>query len=897
MSAKLEKPMRRLSAVAVAAMLCCGVAAAISYEEEIPAFRNGVDRYRIHVAANGEWEGDKFVVSVTNRQNFFMSYSRFPGMKPFRGADEIVLKTEAGDLGPTKAELVLSEFPGGTHRKFLAPLVPDVRFKTKLDPTKFYQLHILGIHRAKWDGKPWKIGFTSLRGTFITPKADALRVEAETGNPLHIVREGKDERPVLVIRNVSQDRIVAHGTLKMKGFSGDAIDLPVNGALDGGKTMTFPIVGAAKKGAWKIVGELKADDGSVAKVDTRFAVMDCHALTPKTPRGMFRLGINWHIARFSPADLKLTAAAMVACGAKLARGDMASMASIQSAGPDSWNFDRVDKLVDTLDEHGIAMDAIIYSVPKWAAKPEYRTNANWKVWAHGGMVPGAFEKFCEGLAARYGTRIDYYEIGNEWDLGFHGTFDEAVDIQREAYIGLKRGCPDVCVIPNGWTSPGDTPGIVKRGRAGLHEYFLRKARNYFDVHPIHCHGPFVPYARSIKDGFFPLRARTGVEDKPWYSNETALTSVWSERNAALTVWKKILWAWAHGSVDYIWYNLKGTGWDPKDAEQGYGLITADFRPRGSYVAFAALATVVGGATFKSRVIDDGGTFCFEFAKGDSIVLTAWDEAGTGREIPVQTDAARAWLVDLMGNRTAVPLADGKAVFKFAAEPCAIVLEKAMFAKTGETVLRTPSAVGPGAIVIPADKPGRKPDFVFDKSEQVHDFFEANPAEIKRLWKGPKDNSGKVWLAKDACGLRIRVEVEDDVHCQPYSGAEQYLGDDIQVLLATPGQRGQWEFGFAHRDDGSPDVHCWLAPEGFNADEAAAWVELTTSRTGTVTRYDVLVPYAESEDYTEKTLTDGIRFNLMVNDNDGDGRDATIEIVPNTFHSKDIQLAPVIRFAP
>ena len=142
--------------------------------------------------------------------------------------------------------------------------------------------------------------------------ADALRVEAETGSPLHIVREGKGERPVLVIRNVSQDRIAARGTLKMKGFFGDAIDLPVSGALDGGKTMTLPIVGAVKKGAWKITGELKADDGSVAKVDTRFAVMDYHTLTPKTPRGTFRLGINWHIARFTPADLKLTAEAMVA---------------------------------------------------------------------------------------------------------------------------------------------------------------------------------------------------------------------------------------------------------------------------------------------------------------------------------------------------------------------------------------------------------------------------------------------------------------------------------------------------------------------------------------------------------------------------------------------------------
>ena len=68
--------------------LCCGeVSAAISYEEEIPAFRNGVDRYRIHVPASGEWEGDAFVVSVTNRQNFFMSYSRFPRMMREAGHD------------------------------------------------------------------------------------------------------------------------------------------------------------------------------------------------------------------------------------------------------------------------------------------------------------------------------------------------------------------------------------------------------------------------------------------------------------------------------------------------------------------------------------------------------------------------------------------------------------------------------------------------------------------------------------------------------------------------------------------------------------------------------------------------------------------------------------------
>ena len=117
---------------------------------------------------------------------------------------------------------------------------------------------------------------------------------------------------------------------------------------------------------------------------------------------------------------------------------------------------------------------------------------------------------------------------------------------------------------------------------------------------------------------------------------------------------------------------------------------------------------------------------------------------------------------------------------------------------------------------------------------------------------------------------------------------------MQVAFAVPDRGGQWEFGLAHCDDGHSDVHCWIAPDGFKAEEAAGMVELKTSRTGTTTFYDALFPYSESAGYTAKLLEDGFRLNLMVNDNDGDGRDATIEIVPNTFHSKDMTLAPLVR---
>lgn len=699
----------------------------------------------------------------------------------------------------------------------------------------------------------------------ISSKADALRVEAATGNPLHIVRAGQNEKPVLKIRNVAQERVAAHGTLKVEGFSGDAFDLPVDVALDAGESIEIPVHGNFAKGVWKIRGCLAADDGSVAHVDTRFAVMDFHGLTPKQPRGTFRLGIHWHFPRFTDGDRSIAASAMVACGAKLTRADFANMASIQPRDPNSWEFARTDELLEMLEANGLAVDAIIFKTPRWAMTPP-PTNSACGARAARPPVVGTFGAFCERLAARYGTRIDYYEIGNEWDLRFAGTYDEAVAVQREAYLGLKKGCPDVCVIPNGWAAAGDLPRMDGKGRTRIHEYFLKNAKDYFDVDTIHIHGSFAKYVNSISRKLFPLRERTGVSGKPWFSNESALTSMWSERDAAMTVWKKILWAWANGSVDYVWYNLRATGRDPKNAEHGYGLLTADFFPRDSYVAFSALATVVGGAKFRRKVFDGDGRFWFEFEKRGSIVLTPWLDAGE-QEVSVKTDAERAVRVDLMGNRSIVPVADGKASFRVSSEPCAIVLRHATFADVDEAALRPPASAGTPAVTIPLDSPGRAPDFVLERPQQVHDFFEGNPAERERLWKGPKDNSAKVWLAREERGLRIRVEVEDDEHREPPEGAARNEGDCVEVAVADKDGNGERRFCFAY-----------------------------TERIGTLTRYDAHVPYDAASGFTPRALEDGVRFNLIVNDSDSDRRESAIGIATEAFLSDNMAPVPTVRFA-
>ena len=860
---------RLIPAVFALAASCGTVMAGISFEEEIPAFRRGVDSWDTERGLHCKWIDSGLGVSVHGSSGFTMKYDRYPGMKPFRGADEIVLRVKSDAQGKASAALAIVEFPsqkGVEPTWFSAPISGVARFKTGLDPAKKYQITAISISRELDDGAQWKIAFLSLRGVFKTTKAEALHAEAATGNPLHIVRAGHGEKPVLAIRNAAQEKIAAHGTLKAEGFSGDAFDLPVDIALDAGEAHEIPVPSDIAKGVWKIRGELTADDGSVASVDTRFAVMDFHGITPKQPRGTFRLGVHWHFPRFTDGDRDLAASAMVACGAKLTRADFASMASIQPAGPDSWEFDRTDKLLEMLESNGLALDAIIFKTPQWAMTPPPDTNIVLSARIVRPPAAGTFGAFCERLAARYGSRIDYYEIGNEWDLRFGGTYDEAVAVQREAYLGLKKGCPDACVIPNGFAAAGDIPAMDGKGRTRIHEYFLKNAKDYFDVDTIHCHGPFPQYVNSISQKLFPLRKRTGVADKPWYSNESAITSVWSERDAAITVWKKILWAWAHGSVDYVWYNLRATGWDPKDHEHCYGLLTADFFPRDSYVAFASLATVVGGAKFRRTVFDGCGKYWFEFEKSGAIVLTPWLEADE-QDVSVRTDAECATRVDSMGNRSSVPVVDGHASFRVSREPCAIVLEHASFADVDEASMLSSASTGSPEVSIPWDNPGRAPDFVLDRPEQVHDFFEGNPAETDRLWSGPKDNSAKVWLVKEDQGLRIRVEVEDDVHREPPEGAAPNEGDCVEVSVADRSGSMKRRFCFTR-----------------------------TERTGTVTRYDALVPYDAASRFTAKALEDGIRFNMIVNDSDSDRRESAIGIATLAFLSDDMATVPTVRFA-
>lgn len=363
-------------------------------------------------------------------------------------------------------------------------------------------------------------------------------------------------------------------------------------------------------------------------------------------------------------------------------------------------------------------------------------------------------------------------------------------MQREAYEGIHEAFSAACVTPNGWAYAGTTDhmrGNPAHYNIGLIETFADHPELY-DAWALHVHGGFGHYQHRIDKEFLPMRERTGLKRRPWLSNETALSSAHGDEDAvARAVWMKPLFAWSRGAVDYIWYNLRATGWF-NGGEPSYGLMTPDFHPRAGYAAFAALTELFHGLAFDRAIVSAGTRHLFAFhgAVGgeNAVVLAGWDTACTEKAdvVRIKTDARRAIVSDIMGNRTDSPFraggaspypshGDRAAEIVLSPNPTALILFGASRADVEEGVSRSSRTGRLSARSLLDGVTGRQPDFVLDRPAHVHDLYAADPSMAHRIWRGPQDLSARIWVGRDGDELIVRAEVRDDV---------KSAGDSVEV---------------------------------------------------------------------------------------------------------------------
>lgn len=822
------------------------------------------------------------ITSPKSVRSLHLAYSpgNTPGPRPFRGGP-IVLESEGACTG--KVAIRISGLRGGKELEFVESWNSNVCFQTGLDPKDRYVIRRITFSpNANAD---WKVHIKRVCSRVRLPAAEACRLDVETGNPLHLCRDG-DGAPVVRIINESVSELAFSGRIAYADLCGHKKEFPfATGILAAGQSARYPLEWPLPgRGLWIVGAEVRSDDGSSAVHETRFAVIDRHEVTPALPDGKFRLGVNYHMQRYSAGHQERTLDALVFCGAKLVRAGIdAAWNHVQEKGRGEWEWGKTDRMLAMIEQRGLAVDTIIWGTPKWAAQPDRLADKklSWWSWANGMPADvGDFEGFCERLSGRYGTRIAYYELGNEWDFLGSNILrrTEMTEATKAGCRGIKRGNPNAKVIPNGWACWDSKNSRVQE--KGMPEGVMTDCHGLYDAHAFHNHGPFRTYRENTLDAL-ERRNRLGIDDVPWFANETALSCVnGNEIPVAEHVWMKILFAWAHGSRDYAWYNLRATGWDPKDPEQGYGMMTPDYYPRASYAAFSALATVLSGYDADGILKSERTREVYRFRgmrKGKAEkVMAGWDTAlRQPATLRVRTDAAKAAVVDFMGNVRRLAVVEGCVRWPLERRPTALVLHDARMADAvAEDLDLIHEENAPVVRLGCEDWRGRPSDFVVDKVWQQHGGFEANPLTVDRVWSGPDDCSFRGWLWLDAKSrLCVRVEVRDDVHSQRAKEVRKMSeGDCLRVSVVIPGAGCNWELGFRRTDEGADERLIWNAPgDADRRRRAEALVEFSSERTDGLTTYSAVVPL-EAMDVPLEGLSKGVAVSVKVDDSDGMGRD-------------------------
>lgn len=799
--------------------------------------------------------------------------------------------------------------------------------------------------------------------------ADAVDFDVQTGTPFHLLKKGQEE----ALKYSFSNRADCGGkfTLKLRWrhYSGREFTEQRDITLRAGETAEIrPGILPKQYGHYEVEAEIQAGGGNEAPAYRKntFAYFQPAGPTPGRPEG-FLFGMNTKASLRMERTIELEA--MAACGVKIIRQGF-FLTSIQPQRG-VWNFNGTDRLVADAGKFNMEVQVLPVYLPQWLQPHPGRM--------YSFTYPNDLNEwmnFYRKFAERYRGRIRFYETCNEPDLVKEERLplDRYIEMQNAAYKALTETDPQARLLAGGFAGVG-----LPWGRKNFHETVLGRTKGKFHIHATHEHGSFQKYAHAA-DLLAEYRKKNGVENVPWYPNETGAVSMYGgERFQAECVFKKILFSFARGAIAYNWYSSRDDGCDPFNSEHHYGLMTWDYHPKPSYSVYNMLAGSYRNVKFERQLNLEPGAWGFIFRRERELLLPLWNELTQPKIQIFRTDAARATLRDIMGNDTPLSLRDGVVFVNISSEPVTLLLHGADNVKEDGALIRlanlpvmipgrpqeleftvrnpfqspeqvyiaaenlpegfhleqqeisceieagssrkirlrvhTPSGklfpsntvflnltcrLGeiPTELQIPLNPAKLIPtvkkqaDFLLNSSTQLIALTHGDPRQAHRIWQGPQDCSAEIRLYETDHKLTIEAEVTDDIHFQDGRGG-LWNGDSVQCCFQLPGQSGFWEINAGLLNDGTVRTGISNTPLGFNSERAAEQIRARISRNGTKTIYHIEIPFHLFG--TEHSLKAGFQFNLLINDNDGEGRDGWLHIAPGIGENKNPEKYPFIIF--
>jgi hypothetical protein len=824
-----------------------------------------------------------------------------------------------------------------------------------------------------------------------------LHVSLETGNPVHVLKAGEENKSGLKVKNT-----VSGKEGKTKIFveyhisdSGQNIIKTEKLALDLASQeetfIKFPPPPAF--GVYYVdttIGTPAMDEEPVKKRFS-YAYMKPSGPTPGPATG-FLFRVCSHPQRHSREHQEREALAAALCGIKIIREDI-DWGRIQRTGPETWNFSSFDNVVETFGAYGLEIQAIYSYVPAWAVARDWKPHRPDRQ-GRGRPDYEHWRRFIRAFADRYKDKLRYVEVWNEPDLTGFANFsaEEYIELLKVAWTETRAANPALKVLTGGFAGMPEALSAHASIKPDVLPKTLRDGKNHYDVIAFHGHGSFANYQRQV-ESLLALKEKLALP-QPWYANETAETSLRiGELAQAIILYKKFLYSWAKGSIGYNWYDLRDDGFSATDVEHHFGLLTRDFYPKAAYPVYNMLGNYYKDGHFVEQpdLGKDLHGYLYKARNGDYL-LANWNEAPSGQDrlLMLGGITGAASRVDIFGNEEPLPVINGSLMLEITPRPFTLkisgqtaaprligeclrprgeflvnpgapmVFEYELINPTARTrTFELQFEVPPGLVVRRAErkvavkpretaiyklelqatpafdaaatgaplttktrflldgqwtgemntplKPvitcpatgdfAEEPAFVMETGAQVTTLAPNAPWTSRLFWSGPDDLGARVWLACGRDKLLLKVVVRDDKHYQPHTGADVWKGDNVQIAIRLPRQNAMWEIGLTHRADTTSETWCWFAPRGFDAAAAVAGkilLETTRDETGKNTTYLATIPF-DAIGLTEAICQSGFRFNLLVNDNDGEMRESILSIAPGIGASKTAGHFPMISF--
>lgn len=265
---------------------------------------------------------------------------------------------------------------------------------------------------------------------------------------------------------------------------------------------------------------------------------------------------------------------------------------IERQGDYRYSWKDFDLIVDEAEERDLKVVAILDYSPRWASSAPTSPT----FWTYPPKNPEKFGEFAREAVARYGDRVDTWEIWNEpnMDLFFKGSDPlEYFPLLREAYVAAKYEDPDVRVIIGGLANgpsvtnlPGTEPDefIATLYDAGAGLYSDGAALHpYTDPHL--GLGTLLTRVRSVRTA---MDEHGGEKHILWIGELGYPTGFqyWSEPLLANWLTRSFTALLdMEGIGPLIWYNFRDKGTDPNDGEHHFGLVERDFETKLTYEAY------------------------------------------------------------------------------------------------------------------------------------------------------------------------------------------------------------------------------------------------------------------------------------------------------------------------